>query len=135
MAPMDQVLSKLAVQSIELTPAVLQSAAAMDLFEHIKRIRESDNKLFSAQRLQNASEEFMRVFFEDVFQGIYHGKVVRLLGHEKILRSAFHLYIRRQIPRKPQSSMPQVDAVLQPATVSSVDEQNDLFFSEDEPDL
>ncbi len=135
MAPMDQVLSKLAVQSIELTPAVLQSAAAMDLFEHIKRIRESDNKLFSAQRLQNASEEFMRVFFEDVFQGIYHGKVVRLLSHEKILRSAFHLYIRRQIPRKPQSSMPQVDAVLQPATVSSVDEQNDLFFSEDEPDL
>lgn len=100
MAPLDEVLRKLGVQSIELTPAVLQSAAAMDLYEHVKRIRESGGKPFSPQRLQAASEEFVRVFFEDVFAGIYHRKVARLLSHEKILRSAFHLYIRRQIPRK-----------------------------------
>ncbi|HEU5011464.1 MAG TPA: type I-D CRISPR-associated protein Cas10d/Csc3 [Roseiflexaceae bacterium] len=100
MAPLDEVLRKLGVQSVELTPAVLQSAAAMDLYEHVKRIRESSGKPYSPPRLQAASEEFVQVFFEDVFAGIYHGKVARLLSHEKILRSAFHLYIRRQIPRK-----------------------------------
>lgn len=100
MAPLDEVLRKLNVQSVELTPAVLQSAAAMDLYEHIKRIRESSGKPYSASRIQAASEEFVRVFFEEVFDGIYHGKVARLLSHEKILRSAFHLYIRSQISRK-----------------------------------
>ena len=100
MAPLDEVLRKLSVQSVELTPALLQSAAAIDLYEHVKRIRESSGQKFSPSRLQAASEEFVRVFFEDVFAGIYHGKVARLLSHEKILRSAFHLYIRRQIPRK-----------------------------------
>ncbi len=100
MAPLDEVLRKLNVQSVELTPAVLQSAAAMDLYEHVKRIRESSGQKFSPPRLQAASEEFVHVFFEDVFKGIYHSKVARLLSHEKILRSAFHLYIRRQIPHK-----------------------------------
>lgn len=100
MAPLDEVLRKLNVQSVELTPAVLQSAAAMDLYEHVKRIRENSGQKFSPMRLQASSEAFVQVFFEEVFAGIYHGKVARLLSHEKILRSAFHLYIRRQIPRK-----------------------------------
>lgn len=100
MAPLDEVLRKLNMQSVELTPAVLQSAAAMDLYEHVKRIRESSGQKFSPSRLQAASEEFVQVFFDDVFGAIYHSKVARLLSHEKILRSAFHLYIRRQIPRK-----------------------------------
>jgi CRISPR-associated protein Csc3 len=128
MAPIDEVLRKLNVQSMELTPAVLQSAAAMDLYEHVKRIRESSGKPFSPPRLQAASEEFVRVFFEDVFADIYHSKVARLLSHEKILRSAFHLYIRRQIPRKAAPSAG--DAASQPVADNDTELSNDTLFDE-----
>jgi CRISPR-associated protein Csc3 len=100
MTSLNVVLQKISQISPELSPEVLQSAAAMDLFEHVKRILENRGRRYSPPRLLAASEEFVRVFFEDVFMGVYHGKVSRLLSHEKILRSAFHLYIRRQIPDK-----------------------------------
>jgi CRISPR-associated protein Csc3 len=127
MAPLDEVLRKLSVQSRELKVEVLQAAAAQDLYEHIKRIRESSGKPFSPVRLQAASEEFVQVFFDDVFRGIYHSKVPRLLSHEKILRSAFHLYIRRQIPRRPASTEP----ATKPATTDSDNSADEALFIEE----
>ncbi len=125
MAPLDEVLHKLNVQSPELPIAVLQAAAAQDLYEHVKRIRESSGKPFSQTRLQAASEEFVAVFFEQVFGGVYHSKVARLLSHEKILRSAFHLYIRRQIPRKSPAADPSAPSA--PATDTADAADAELF--------
>jgi hypothetical protein len=119
MAPMNEVLQKLSMQSPELTTSVLQAAAAQDLYEHIKRILDNSGRRYSPTRLQAASEEFVQVFFQEVFGAIYQGKVSRLISHEKILRSAFHLYIRRQIPRRDTSS--NSSSTLSPEAIESSD--------------
>jgi CRISPR-associated protein Csc3 len=100
LAPLNEVLAKVGVQSPELGPAVLQAAAAQDLYDHIDRIRKMSGRPYSRVRLSEASQEFVRVFFDEVFAKIYGSKPPRLLAHEKLIRSAFHFYIRQQIPRK-----------------------------------
>ncbi len=99
MAPMNEVLRKVALLGPELNVAVVQSAATQELYDHIERIHQSGGK-----RLFNACEDFTRIFFDDIFHGVYQGRQARLLHHEKTLRSAFHFYIRKQIPSKTKAS-------------------------------
>ncbi len=100
LAPMDEVLRKVGLLGQEINAEVARAAAIQDLYDHIERIRKTRDQRYSPTRLLEASEAFVRVFFEDIFGTIYGGKTARLLTHEKLLRSAFHFYIRRQIPRK-----------------------------------
>ncbi|NJN68128.1 MAG: type I-D CRISPR-associated protein Cas10d/Csc3 [Chloroflexaceae bacterium] len=95
MAPMDEVLRKIGALGQELNDEVLRAAAAQDLYEHLTRIHDIESK-----RLHDACVKFVEAFFDGVFGEVYHGKLSRLLNHEKVLRSAFHFYIRQQIPRK-----------------------------------
>lgn len=95
MAPMNEVLGKVALLGPELNAEVLQASAIQELYDHIERIHK-----VGSRRLADACEEFVRVFFADVFNGVYQGRQARLLNHEKTLRSAFHFYVRQQIPRK-----------------------------------
>lgn len=95
MAPMDEVLRKIGILGQELNEEVLRAAAAQDLYEHLTRVHDIESK-----RLHDACVKFVEVFFDGVFGEVYHDKLARLLNHEKVLRSAFHFYIRQQIPRK-----------------------------------
>lgn len=100
LAPLDEVLHKLALHSQELNTEVLQAAATQDLYDHIERVRTTGGQRFSPPRLRDACQQFVQTFFDQVFGDVYHGKVARLLSHEKLLRSAFHFYIRQQIGSK-----------------------------------
>lgn len=98
----DEVLRKVNLQSEELTPAVLQAAAIEDMFQHIQRTR--NLRGFSGgKKLRAACEEFVQVFFNDIYYGVYAGKPARLLNHEKVLRSAYHFYVQQHFRAKPLS--------------------------------
>ena len=99
---LDEVLRKVNLQSEELTPAVLQAAAIEDMFQHIQRTR--NLRGFSGgKKLRAACEEFVQVFFNDIYYGVYAGKPARLLNHEKVLRSAYHFYVQQHFRAKPLS--------------------------------
>lgn len=99
MTPLDEVLTKLQHMGHELNEATIRAAATQDLYEHIGRIRESAGYKIGAATEQ-ACQEFVQVFFDEVYNDTYQSKLARLLNHEKILRSAFHFYIRQQIPQR-----------------------------------
>lgn len=98
MTGMDEVLRKMNLLGTELNQPVLRAAAAQELFDHIKRVYQHEERTVG-RTLSDACEEFVQVFFDDVFEGVYNGKQARLLNHEKTLRSAFHFYMRKQIPK------------------------------------
>jgi CRISPR-associated protein Csc3 len=109
MTPLDEVLAKLALLGDELNLAVVRAAAAEDLFEHIKRMRKAQN-LGAGKRTDAACRSFVDLFFDEVFLQTYQGKLARLLSHEKMLRSAFHAYVRNQATRtQPGTSRVTID--------------------------
>jgi CRISPR-associated protein Csc3 len=95
MTPLDEVLTKLQRMGPELNEATIRAAAAQDMLEHIQRIRETTGYKTGAATAE-ACREFVHVFFDDVYNDTYQGKLARLLNDEKILRSAFHFYISQQ---------------------------------------
>ena len=47
-----------------------------------------------------ATRQFVDGWFDNVLGEVYAGNLRRLLGDEKLIRSAYHFYIREQIPSK-----------------------------------
>lgn len=109
MAALDEVLRKVALIGDELSLPVITQAAAQDLYDHIARLRKARGYP-PGRRLAEDSRAFAAYFFDEVLSKTYQGKVARLLSHEKILRSAFHSYIRQQIPTKARDGAPADDA-------------------------
>lgn len=102
LTPLDEVFTKLQQMGQELNEATIRAAAAQNLYEHIGRIRQSAG-LSAGRATEQACQEFVQVFFAEVYHDTYQGKLARLLNHEKVLRSAFHFYIRQQIPPRQQA--------------------------------
>jgi CRISPR-associated protein Csc3 len=98
MTPLDQVFQKLNQRSQAFDDEALKATIAEDIFEYLVRI--ADEQYRPGRRKMEAATSFVDSFFVDVYQGSYQGNRTRLLADEKMLRSAFMFYIRRQIPQK-----------------------------------
>ena len=98
MAPLDEIFKKLGHHSEAADMELLRAATVEDIFEHLERI--ADQKYRPGKKKWEATRDFVDSFFEDIYQGIYAGKLQKLLADEKLLRSAYMFYIREQIPRK-----------------------------------
>jgi CRISPR-associated protein Csc3 len=103
MTPLDAVLAKVALISDELTLPLVRAAAVEDLRAHIERVRRAEG-LKTGRFHEEASRAFVTTFFDEVFLKTYQGRPARLLSHEKALRSAFHTYVRQQIPTRLRDS-------------------------------
>lgn len=78
--------------------ATLRAAATQDIFDHLERIAEEQYK--PGQTKLDATKAYVDKWFDDVLEGVYRGNRRKLLGDEKLIRSAYHFYLRQQIPRK-----------------------------------
>jgi len=98
MAPLDEIFKKLGHHSEAADMEVLRAAAVEDIFEHLERI--ADQEYRPGRRKWEATQSFVNGFFEEIHEGVYAGKLRKLLADEKLLRSAYMFYVREQIPRK-----------------------------------
>ncbi len=97
MMPLDEIFTKLNTRSEETDIELLRAATIEDIFEHMERI----SKEYSPGRKKwESTEDFVNGFFENVYQGVYGGKLRKLLADEKLLRSAYLFYVREQISSK-----------------------------------
>jgi CRISPR-associated protein Csc3 len=97
MMPLDEVFTKLNTRSEETDVELLRAATIEDIFEHLERI---SKEYRPGRKKWEAAEAFVNGFFEDIYQGVYGGKLRKLLADEKLLRSAYLFYVRQQIPSK-----------------------------------
>lgn len=97
MMPLDHVFQKLNQRSQAFDDDALKAVAAEDIFEYLERIADEYKP---GKRKIAAATEFVEYFFTNVYQGIYQGNRARLLTDEKLLRSAYMFYIRKQIKSK-----------------------------------
>ena len=98
MAPLDEIFKKLGHHSEAADMEALRAATIEDIFEHLERI--ADQRYRPGQKKWQATRAFVNGFFEDIYEGVYAGKLRKLLADEKLLRSAYMFYVREQIPRK-----------------------------------
>jgi CRISPR-associated protein Csc3 len=102
MTPLDHVFVKMNQRSQAFDDEALKAVIAEDIFQYLERI--ADEQYTPGRRKMEAATEFVTLFFDDVYHSVYQGNRTRLLADEKLLRSAFMFYIRRQIPTKQQES-------------------------------
>lgn len=98
MTPLDEIFKKLGHHSEAVDMEALRAATIEDIFEHLERI--ADQKYRPGQKKWQATQSFVNGFFENIYEGVYAGKLHKLLADEKLLRSAYMFYIREQIPGK-----------------------------------
>ena len=76
----------------------LKAAAVQDIFDHLSRI--ADDRYKPGRKKWEAIRQFVDGWFDDVLGGVYGGNRRKLLNDDKLLRSAFHFYVREQIAAK-----------------------------------
>lgn len=96
--PLSEVFTKLSHSGGHVDREALKAAAAQDIFDHLYRIAPDDRK--PGRPKQEAINQFVDNWFNDVLEGVYGGNLRKLLADEKLIRSAFLFYVREQIPRK-----------------------------------
>ena len=103
--PFNQVMEKMAYlhSSKALDAEVLKAAAAQDIFDHLERLAKQQGYTIGAKRMA-ASTAFVDGWFDDVLGQAYDGNLRKLLGDEKLLRSAYLFYLRQQIKSKDDAS-------------------------------
>ena len=102
MTALDHVFVKLNQRSQAFDDEALQAVIAEDIFEYLERI--ADEQHAPGKRKMGYANEFVNLFFAQVYHGVYQGNRARLLADEKLLRSAFMFYMRQQIPNKQQEN-------------------------------
>ena len=96
--PVNEVFQKLGHPGGAADRETLKAAAVQDIFDHLSRI--ADDRYKPGRKKWAATKQFVDLWFGGVLQGIYGGNLRKLLSDEKLIRSAFHFYIREQIPYK-----------------------------------
>lgn len=76
----------------------LRAATTQEIFDHLERI--ADDRYKPGRTKLDAIKAYVDVWFDDVLGRVYHGNRRKFLSDEKLIRSAYHFYIRQQIPRK-----------------------------------
>ena len=95
--PLDEIFKKLNSHSEEADVELLRAATIEDIFEHLERIADEYRP---GKTKWKATEAFVNGFFDDVYRGVYGGRLRKLLADEKLLRSAYLFYVREQISIK-----------------------------------
>jgi len=93
-----EVFAKLNHAGGHVDKEALKAAAVQDIFDHLSRIAEDRYK--PGKKKWEATKQFVDIWFGDVLEGVYAGNLRKLLGDEKLIRSAFLFYVREQIPHK-----------------------------------
>jgi CRISPR-associated protein Csc3 len=101
MAPLDEIFKKLNQRSQAFDTLALIAVICEDIFEYLDRIAAEPYK--PGKKKREAISQFVNLFFEQVYDGIYKGSTAKILADEKMLRSAFLFYLRQQIPNKKQT--------------------------------
>jgi CRISPR-associated protein Csc3 len=77
----------------------LKAATIQDIFDHLSRIT-PDGQPKPGRKKWEAVQAFVNGWFDDVLNNVYSGNRRKFVSDEKLIRSAFHFYIRQQIPNK-----------------------------------
>lgn len=96
--PLDDVLQKIGQMGGAADVETLKSAAVQDIFDHLTRI--ADERYKPGRKKWEAVKQFVNGWFDDVLGSVYGGNPRKLLNDGKLLRSAFHFYVREQIVAK-----------------------------------
>lgn len=99
--PLDDVLQKVGQMGGAADVETLKAATVQDIFDHLSRI--ADDRYKPGRKKWEATKLFVGGWFDDVLGGIYAGNYRKLLNDEKLLRSAYHFYVREQIVTKTPS--------------------------------
>ncbi len=67
------------------------------IFDHLERIAKTDYKPGRTKR--EKVNHYVDLFFDEVLFKAHHGKVNKLLGRERLLRSAYLFYVREALPQ------------------------------------
>ncbi len=108
--PVDEIFQKLNHPGGIADRETLKAATSQDIFDHLERIA-TDERYKPGRRKHEAIKDFVSGWFEGVLAGVYGGNVRKMLTDEKLLRSAYHFYIREQIPRRAEEA-PELEAEL-----------------------
>lgn len=116
--PLDDVLQKLSKIGGAADVETLKAASVQDIFDHLSRI--ADDRYKPGRKKWEAVKQFVDGWFDDVL-AVYGGNHRKLLNDEKLLRSAFHFYVREQIVSrtpKGQGDLPLDDLPLEDEAVA-----------------
>lgn len=98
--PFDMLLEALEESPRPEDRECVRAATVEEIFAHLERINASEYKLGRTKR--EAVKEYVRIFFDELLDGRYHGDVNRLLDRSRMLRSAYLFHVREQIPLRAQ---------------------------------
>jgi hypothetical protein len=107
--PVSEVFQKLNHPSGVADRETLKASTAQDIFDHLTRI--ADERYKPGRKKWEATKSFVDGWFDDVLDEVYAGNQRKLLNDEKLIRSAYHFYIREQIPRKEAQAEPAAEAL------------------------
>lgn len=102
--PINEVFDHLRRQQQLLDFDTLQAAIVTEIFTYLERIHDPTKPQFKPGREKRLRvEEFVDCFFVDLLQGIYGGKLSKLMPDEKIIKAAYLFYIRNEITPKEET--------------------------------
>jgi len=96
--PVNEIFQKIRMVDEMVDLDTLKAATAQDIFDHIDRI--SDEQYKPGRTKLEAIKQYVDGWFETVLGQIYGGNTRRFVSDEKLIRSAYHFYIRAQISSK-----------------------------------
>jgi hypothetical protein len=82
--------------------ALIRAGAKEMIFDHLERIAQPGYKV--GRTKQEKVSHYVDLFFDEVLKKAHHNNVNRLLGRERLIRSAYLFYLREALPRKAAES-------------------------------
>ncbi|GAB4212827.1 MAG: hypothetical protein OHK0022_49150 [Roseiflexaceae bacterium] len=98
MTPLDEVFKKLNHRSAAFDEQALRAVIINDIFEYLYRIANEGYKPGAHKR--EGIKYFVDVFFDQIYAETYRRNLARLLADERMLRSAFYLYVQEAYTRR-----------------------------------
>ena len=83
--------------------AMIRAGTKEIIFDHLERIAQEGYKV--GRTKQEKVSHYVDLFFDEVLKKAHHNNVNRLLGRERLIRSAYLFYLREALPRKAAESM------------------------------
>jgi hypothetical protein len=77
---------------------LIRAGAKEMIFDHLERIAQPGYKI--GRTKQEQVSQYVDLFFDDVLKQAHHGNANRLLGRERLIRSAYLFYLREALPYK-----------------------------------
>jgi len=78
--------------------ALIRAGTKEMIFDHLERIAQPGYKV--GRTKQEKVSHYVDLFFDEVLKKAHHNNVNRLLGRERLIRSAYLFYLRETLPRK-----------------------------------